>query len=226
MATPIKYVAFDSTLGRNASDLKLIENVLENKRISPKRVLLLQFSKSNNKMKSLLESHLDTETVELENKASGSDIKKIFQFFSTVEKKPIKTIQEKIRFGKKILYVDAVAKSFIRKFKKSQECPGFWNLAIGSYCGHGCTYCFLRLTMRFRPIMIEHANLSKLKSNLKYFCKKLQRKKVLFNAGETSDPLDNEPLLHFWNEIVNHIKQSGNRVLCLTKIELPLPKGR
>ena len=164
-----------------------------------------------------MNSFSNLEIIKLNNKANSEDIKNIFQHFSGLEGQNTDNFQNKLKLGKKTLYLDAVSNSFIRKFESNQECPGFWNLAIGTFCRHSCTYCFLNLTMRMRPLSIEHINLSRLKTNLKSFNKKNSHDHVLLNAGESSDPLDNEPLLHLWNRIVELIRDSGNQILCLTK---------
>lgn len=213
----LKYIVIDSTISRNEEDLKILEEISTNGAFDDKELLLLQFTKSNNKVKDLLGGFSNLEVIELENKANSSDIKSIFQHFSEIEGKNVDTFKDKIKLGKKILYLDAVSNSFIRRFESNQECPGFWNLAIGTFCRHSCTYCFLNLTMRIRPLCIEHVNLSRLKNNLKSFNKKHGQINALLNAGETSDPLDNEPMLHLWNKIVEIVRKSGNQLLCLTK---------
>lgn len=216
MPVKIEYVAIDSNLGLNSYDLRILEEVLENKGVFGTKILLLRFSNANGKVQEVLESYANFDvSEELENKANSCDIKSIFDHFSTLEGKTLTGIKEKIRFGKKILYLDAVSNSFIRKFVSNQECPGFWNLAVGTFCRHECLYCFLNLTMRIRPLCVEHLNLSRLKSNLKYFNRK--HSSTLLNAGESSDPLDNEPLLHIWNKIVDLVRGYGNKILCLTK---------
>lgn len=225
----IKYIVIDSLIGRNASDLKLLENITHNGTFDRKEMLLLQFAKANDKVKDLLDSHSNLETIKLENKANSDDIKSIFQHFAELEGKSVNSFKDKMRLGKKILYLDAVSNSFIRRFESNNECPGFWNLAVGTFCRHGCTYCFLNLTMRIRPLCVEHLNLSRLRSNLKNFNKRHGQGGTLFNAGESSDPLDNEPLLHVWNEIVEIVRSSGNQLLCLTKsnniASIPEPDG-
>ena len=213
----LKYIVIDSTIGRNEEDLKILEEISTNGAFDDKELLLLQFTKSNNKVKDVLGGYSNLEVIDLENKANSSDIKSIFQHFSEIEGKNVDTFKDKIKLGKKILYLDAVSNSFIRRFESNQECPGFWNLAIGTFCRHSCTYCFLNLTMRIRPLCIEHVNLSRLKNNLKRFNKKHGHINALLNAGETSDPLDNEPMLHLWNKIVEIVRKSGNQLLCLTK---------
>ncbi|NVM29732.1 MAG: hypothetical protein HWN65_12890 [Candidatus Helarchaeota archaeon] len=213
----LKYIVIDSTIGRNEEDLKILEEISTNGTFDDKNLLLLQFTKANGKVKNLLDSFSNLKIIELENKANSSDIKSIFQHFSEIEGKTVDTFKDKIKLGKKILYLDAVSNSFIRRFESNQECPGFWNLAIGTFCRHGCTYCFLNLTMRIRPLCIEHVNLSRLKNNLKHFNKKHGHINALLNADETSDPLDNEPMLHLWNKIVEIVRDSGNQLLCLTK---------
>ncbi|NVM28267.1 MAG: hypothetical protein HWN65_05455 [Candidatus Helarchaeota archaeon] len=213
----LKYIVIDSTIGRNEEDLKILEEISTNGAFDDKELLLLQFTKSNNKVKDLLGDFSNLEVIELENKANSSDIKSIFQHFSEIEGKNVDSFKDKIKLGKQILYLDAVSNSFIRRFESNQECPGFWNLAIGTFCRHSCTYCFLNLTMRIRPLCIEHVNLSRLKNNLKRFNKKHGHINALLNAGETSDPLDNEPMLHLWNKVVEIVRDSGNQLLCLTK---------
>ena len=213
----LNYIVIDSNIGRNKDDLKILEEISNNGALDNKDLLLLQFTKTDNKVKNILGVFSSLEIIELENKANSNDIKGIFQHFSEIEGKPVNTFKDKIKLGKKILYLDAVSNSFIRRFESNQECPGFWNLAIGTFCRHACTYCFLNLTMRIRPLCIEHLNLSRLKVNLKNFNKKNVQTKALLNAGETSDPLDNEPLLHLWNRIVDIVKDSDNQILCLTK---------
>jgi len=226
---PIQYVAVDSHLGTKAYDLNIVEDSLESLNLSKKRVLLLQFPKTGNSVKEALEREAECEIIELIDKSNSYDIKSIFTHFATLEECPLDTIHDKIQFGKRILYLDAVSSSFIRRFQSNQECPGFWNMALGTYCRHGCSYCFLNLTMRIRPLCVEHLNLSRLKKNLRYFSRKRQPN-ILFNTGETSDPLDNEPDLHLWNKIVELVRASGNQLLCLTKSDhtesIPDAEGR
>lgn len=213
----IQYLAIDSHIGLNDDDLKILEEIMYSGAFDKKKLLLLQFVKTNNKIKELLNSFSNLEIIELDNKANSGDIRTIFNHFSVKESYNSNDFKHKRQLGKKILYLDAVSNSYIRRFESNQECPGFWNLGIGTFCRHGCTYCFLNLTMRIRPLCIEHMNLSRLKVNLKSFNKKNGPINALLNAGETSDPLDNEPLLNIWNKIVELIKNSGNQILCLTK---------
>lgn len=212
----IKYVAIDSTIGRNKEDLKILKSISESGIFQNKNLLLLQFNENDNGVNNLLNSFSNLEVIRLDNKANSADIKTIFQHFSALEGNNIDDFPNKLKLGKKTLYLDAVSNAFIRRFESNQECPGFWNLAVGTFCRHGCTYCFLNLTMRMRPLSIEHINLSRLKTNLKSFNRK-NGDNVLLNAGESSDPLDNEPLLHLWNRVVELIRDSGNQILCLTK---------
>ena len=217
MPQDIKYVAIDNLLGRSKADLNLMETVLANGTLKGKKILLLNFPKGGKKVEQVVESYLPFESISLEDKANSADIKSILQHFGSFENKTFSNARETIQFGKSILYLDALSSSFIRRFESNQECPGFWNLAVGTFCRHSCRYCFLNLTMRMRPLCIEHLNLSHLKANLTYFNKKRGAVHALLNAGETSDPLDNEPILRIWNKIVTLVQASENQILCLTK---------
>ena len=85
MAIQTKYLVINSNIGADEADLKLLQETLESAAFRNKKLLLLQFARANDRVKAILKSNFDYDTINLENKARSCDIQAIFEFFSIQE---------------------------------------------------------------------------------------------------------------------------------------------
>ncbi|MBD3194573.1 MAG: hypothetical protein GF317_05915 [Candidatus Lokiarchaeota archaeon] len=130
-----------------------------------------------------------------------TDIKIIYKFINEINKDI--TFQEyidKINFGKKLLYLAPRSSKYISRFHKSPECPGFLQGVFIRGCRNNCKYCFLRLTMRIRPITSLYCDFEQIVHEFKQL--RSQNNREIVNCSESGgigSILNMFP--EYWNEI-------------------------
>jgi len=217
----IKYIVIDSRLGKNPYDKKVLLRILDSSIAESCLKVFLNYINEPELADDLLDNLLDAPisytNVNIENKKNGIDFEKVLKLVSEFEKHPISSVSDKIFLGKKILYLTHRSSKWIRWFKESKECPGFWLLTTGNFCPHNCKYCFLNLTLRTRSIPTININLSSFRTEMKKFAS-LHPESILLNCGESNDPLAFEPITKTFSFIARTVTSYPKKsLLVVTK---------
>jgi hypothetical protein len=219
----IKYTVVDSKILPDKYGYQFFIEYISNKLTKNHQYLILEFPGTEDlvvKVKAFMEVTLEQEikVIQLENKKNGIDAATILNYFAAIEDIDLGNIKlpDKIDFGKKIVYLSSKSNSYINKFKRSAECPGFLEGGFGFGCPHECSWCFLRVTARIRPFVTIYCNFEKLEKNFQSLQKKGNKRRI--NTGEKNDILAITPLIPSYCKIMLELaKKYNQKLLFMTK---------
>lgn len=222
MKNHIKYIAIDTRLFSNKNNWQYLERIFENPKIDLKQIptLLLTYPETSSYNLLPFESYFSSNIIKIkiENKKYAADIKEIMSYFNKFEHRNLTDVKEKIILGKNILYISTRTASYIHKFKKSEECPGFIQADFCRYCTNNCRYCFLNLTLRVRPFLTMYCDFDTIDKSLKR--QKKKNPKRIINTGESGEMGNlNAIFPEYWNIICEIAKKYDRTLLFVTKTD-------
>lgn len=217
----LRYCAIDSQIMKDNYGRQFLYEYIKNKLNKDQSYLIIQFpdtekevSLIHTQLESINNDSLKVDIIKLDNKKGGIDATTILNHFSGNLQWTY--LPDKIDFGKKIVYLTSYSNNFIKKFPKSEECPGFIEAALGFGCPHDCIWCFLRATARIRPFCSIYLNFEKLHNEMKILKNKGNKRRI--NTGEKNDVLALSPLIpSYIPELLELARKHQQKLLFMTK---------
>jgi len=217
----LNYIIIDSLLFKNKNNIKYLIRMLENSKINLNKVnlLILDYKKNyiNYDLLTAFFNSLNIAVVEIDNKKSYQHINQIFNFVKKINSElVIKTIKDKIKVSKQILYLASRTSKYIYKETNIGGCPNHLESNFCNFCLHNCSYCELNRKFSNRPIYTIFCDFDKIEKSFKLLNK--NNNNDIVNTSSFCEVGDiNTIFPEYWNIISELAYKHKQALLFLTK---------